>query len=254
MTELSHTMVPEALIEHFQGMDGRLYPFMLVDSFNPSLPSGFTQFDPTITDGGIPRKDILLFDYSFPAQIRDADKDGYLEPGALVLATARSAIPCVDAIRGYVGDKREQHITFGHINAHFWPNQTETARLIELVEKLKPTTVTVLDQFTRGPTILRASKLVLDAFRIQKFDTRIGAIPGNWYSNLYDDELGKIGLDGGNYIDYAKVSLEALADRMRHAGQISAEMATLSPATPKETVRSLTFKILKYTPPKAQTI
>jgi hypothetical protein len=244
--EIART-IPPPLAEHFESKEATVYTYMLLNGFDPEKPSGFQIVSEDVARTQF-RKNSSEFDYSLPAQLRDAEQCGFFDSRLLLLATVRSAIPCADAIRGYVEQRpRKSDVAYGYINAHYWPFRPESDRLQKVIEQVEPSSIIVLDQYTMGPTIFRAAKLVQDAIsRINVKDISLGAIPGNWYSNLNTLRLAELGLDGGDYVDYDAVSLKALENRMKHAGRIIARMAKLAPGTGEDTVRDLRAAILTY--------
>ncbi|PID30445.1 hypothetical protein CSA80_02180 [Candidatus Saccharibacteria bacterium] len=188
-------------------------------------------------------------------------KANVLKPGCLVLPTARSAIPCADAVRGFATETNIHDLSYGHVdprgNSDNSPQETE--RLAEVFRTKKPETVLVIDEFTvRGETAATAVAIALDGLKAAtKSATPVGLITGLWYSVLapprYNaaDLFDKPEFDGGNYIDYENVTLEPLAPYMLKAGQIAANMLKIDFSS-RNAIRQYTLKELTVPPRSVQ--
>lgn len=220
-----------SLRDFLEGAGSIHFPLTLLKGFQPPLKSGFqlvNQDTPTIQSyDNMPRRDV-----SFPAQMRDAVQAGVLTSGCTVIVTAKSAIPCADAVRGFTESLGLTSIHYDYVSPHL--GSTEVGRLSRVFAKSNPDTVLILDEYVEyGRTIRLASRLVLDALaQCNRRPSQVGVILGKWYASLTGGISSDLAfdyprLDGRNFVDYEQVSLPELTVAMKSAGRIAAKLLTM---------------------------
>ncbi len=223
------------LRRYLAGTGQVLFPNTLLRWYEQGKESRFHKVDPSAPFADHNFQDPTV-DSSFPAQLRDACNSGVLAPGCTVFVTARTAIPCADAVRGFAEEKKIENLSYEYIVPRMDPR--EEARIAEIFRTNRPGSTLIIDQFTTGDTIVAATKMVLESLQLADTSPQevpIGVVPGSWYSMIVPSKVRNAFSasytqhDGGNYVDYDHVTLPELSETMNRAGHIAAKLLGLDP-------------------------
>lgn len=224
------------LEEYFEGAGKTYFPSTLLRGFRPPHASAFSIIHPTL-NRNLSYDNISNLDTSFPAQMRDAVRAGVFTDKTVVVVTARSGIPCADAVRGFAEAAGITPRAYEYVAPH--SKTTETKRLRDIFCAIKPGSALIIDEYVESGAALRAASCIVTAALGKSgcVAAPVGAVAGKWYRRLTPGISSDLAydfpeLDGRRFIDYDTVSLPEISNTMKAAGQITVGLLKLDLSDP----------------------